>query len=91
MSVFKLVRKARKLMKDKFWRAKQNYIGYYEKLPLNEKAILLESEHGKKLDGNIFYLVRYLATSEKYKDYTVYLSAMGRNLRKFVRVLQGRG
>ena len=91
MSVFKLVRKARRLMKDKFWRAKQNYIGYYEKLPLNDRAILLESEHGKKLDGNIFYLVRYLATSEKYKDYTVYLSAMGRNVRKFENFLSSHG
>ena len=70
-------------MNDKFWRAKQDYIKYYNELPLDEKVILLESEHGKKLDGNIFYLIKYLATSPKYKDYKIYVSAMGRNLRPF--------
>ena len=74
--MLKQMLKARRLMKDKFWKAKQDYLKFYEELPIDEKAILLESEHGKKMDGNIFYLVRYLATSEKYKDYTVYLSSM---------------
>ena len=89
--MLKQMLKARRLMKDKFWKAKQDYLKFYEELPIDEKAILLESEHGKKMDGNIFYLVRYLATSEKYKDYTVYLSSMGRNLRKFNAFLEAHG
>ncbi len=70
-------------MKDQFWRAKQNYVKYYEELPIDEKAILLESEHGKKVNGNNFYLVRYLATSEDYRDYKIYVSSMGRNMKTF--------
>ena len=81
--MFNTVKKVRKLMKDKFWRAKQNYVKYYEELPIDEKAILLESEHGKKVNGNIFYLVRYLATSEEYKDYKIYVSSMGRYIKTF--------
>lgn len=81
--MFNAVKKFRKLMKDKFWRAKQNYVKYYEELPIDEKAILLESEHGKKVNGNIFYLVRYLATSEEYKDYKIYVSSMGRYIKIF--------
>ncbi len=81
--MFNTVKKFQKLIKDKFWRAKQNYIKHYENLPIDEKAILLESEHGKKVSGNIFYLVRYLATSEEYKDYKIYVSSMGRNMKAF--------
>lgn len=81
--MFKTVKKVFKLMKDQFWKAKQNYIKYYEELPIDEKAILLESEHGKKVNGNIFYLARYLATSEEYKDYKIYVSSMGRNVKAF--------
>ena len=81
--MFNGIKKVRKLLDDQYWRAKQEYLNYYEKLPLDEKAILLESEHGKKLDGNIFYLIRYMATSKRYKDYKIYLCALGRNKRKF--------
>ncbi len=83
--------RAKKLMKDQFWRAKQNYLGYYETLPIDDKAILLESEHGKKLDGNIFYLIRYLATDEKYKDYKIYVCSMGRHMKKFRAFLESHG
>lgn len=77
------IKKFRKLMKDQFWRARQDYTHYYEDLPIDEKAILLESEHGKKINGNIFYLVKYLASAEEYKDYKIYVSSMGRNMRAF--------
>ncbi len=85
------IKKLRALFCDDYWKAKQKYIDYYEKLPIDEKAILLESEHGKKIDGNIFYLVRYLASSEKYKDYKIYLSSVGRNVTKFEAFLDSHG
>lgn len=74
-----------------FWRAKSRYIRYYDQLPLDECGILLESEHGKKVDGNIFYLLRYLANSEQYAQYRIYLSAVGRNKNRFKRFLSDHG
>lgn len=57
-----------KLLFKKSWRAKQRYIHYYDVLPIDDSAVLLESEHGKKLNGNIFYLVEHLSNNrEKYK------------------------
>lgn len=64
-----------KKLTDPHWRARTKYIKYYEKLPLNENAILLESEHGKKLDGNIFYILKYLSQSPKYEKYQIYVSS----------------
>ncbi|MBR2965581.1 MAG: CDP-glycerol glycerophosphotransferase family protein [Clostridia bacterium] len=91
MKVFKLFKRVRKLKKDKFWVARHNYVKYYETLPIDERAILLESTHGKKLDGNIYYILRYLATDEKYKDYKIYLSSMGRYMNKLIEFLESRG
>ena len=90
MKVFKLIKKIRALKKDEFWVARQNYAKYYDTLPIDEHAILLESTHGKKLDGNIYYILRYLASSEKYKDYRIYLSSMGRYMRKLAAFLESR-
>lgn len=61
--------------KNPWWRAKKKYIKYYENLAIDPHVILLESEHGKKINGNIFYILKYLSGSEKYKDYHLYISA----------------
>lgn len=89
--MFNMLKKLRTLFGDRFWRAKQSYVKYYRTLEIDEKTILLESEHGKKLDGNVFYLVRYLATDEKYRDYKIYLSSMGRHMNKFKSFLEAHG
>lgn len=48
---------------------------HYLKKPLNEKAILLESQHGRAMDGNIFALLVELAKHSEYNAYTLYLTA----------------
>lgn len=48
---------------------------HYLKKPLNEKAILLESQHGRAMDGNIFALLVELAKHPEYNAYTLYLTA----------------
>ncbi len=85
------IRKLYEKLKNPFWRAKSSYIRYYDRLLLNPYGILLESEHGKKLDGNIFYLLRYLSESEKYARYQIYLSATGRNKSRFEAFLRDHG
>lgn len=54
--------------------ARMRYSKYLKTLPIDEHAIVLESEHGVKCDGNIFYLLRELAKPE-YGEYRIYLSA----------------
>lgn len=80
-------KKVNKKLRDPFWRSKSNYIKYYDSFGINKKLILLESEHGKKIDGNIFYILRYLSQNERYDEYKIYLSTMGRNLNKFRQLL----
>ena len=90
-TLLKKVKKLYQKLKNPYWWAKCRYIRYYDRLPLDEYGILLESEHGKKLDGNIFYLLRYLSGNEKYAGYRIYLSATGRNKRRFKAFLKNHG
>ena len=66
-----------KKLRNKYWVAKNQYIKYLEKNRLNEFAIFLESQHGKEFSGNIYYILKYLALSPEYSNYTLYLSAWG--------------
>lgn len=52
----------------------KRYPGYLTR-PLKEKAILLESQHGKAMDGNIFALLTELAGKAEYAEYSLYLTA----------------
>lgn len=74
---FKYIKNVRLKLKDDCWRAKCRYIDYYEKLPINEKWILLESQHGKEFSGNIYHILTYIAHSPQYKDYKIFLTAFG--------------
>lgn len=73
------------------WWAALRYIKYYEKLAIDEKAILLESEHGKKVNGNIFYVLRYMAGSDMYSDYKLYLSCLSENKKQIWKFLSNHG
>ena len=39
----------------KFTLPKLRYTHYFKKLKIDEKAILLESQHGTEFSGNMFY------------------------------------
>ena len=77
--------------KDPWWRAKKKYILLYEQTPIDDHAILIEASHGAVAMGNMFYLLRYMAKSEKYKDFKIYLSARGRMIKPFRKLLEGYG
>lgn len=81
------VKKTKKKLKDPYWKAKSKYIEYYETLPIKENIILLESQNATKLSGNMFYLMKYIAVSEKYKDYKVYISSWGRYKKGITEIL----
>lgn len=63
----------KKLLSPSSW-YQQSYIRYMESLPVDDNLILLESEHGKKINGNIFYILRSLTSKEEYRNYKLYVS-----------------
>lgn len=79
---FKL-KKAINQYKNPYWKAKCDYIRYYDQLPIDDKIIFLESQHGKEFNGNIFSIAQYLSASPKYRDYKIYLSCSFGCLDKF--------
>lgn len=50
------------------------YLNFYESCQIDEQIILLESQQGKNLNGNIFYLLKELLTNKDYANYKIYLS-----------------
>lgn len=88
---FAYANKIREKSKDPYWVAKNKYITYYERLPIDEKVILLESQSATKISGNLFYILKYLLTDEKYAGYTVYLSSWGRYVNSITAILEHYG
>lgn len=88
---FSYANKIRKKSKDPYWVAKNKYITYYDRLPIDEKIILLESQSATKISGNLFYILKYLLTDEKYAGYTVYLSSWGRYVKSITAILEHYG
>ncbi len=85
---FAYLKGVRKKLKDPYWRAKCDYIKYYEALPIDEKVILLESQSATKIDGNIYAILKYISSDEKYADYKIYLSSWGRYMKKIRSILK---
>lgn len=69
------IKAASKKLKDPYWKAQCKYIKYYEKLPIRENVIFLQSYLGRKIDGNIFYILKYLLTDKKYSGYKIYITS----------------
>ena len=52
----------------------KNYIHYLEHCKVKKNIILLESQHGKTLGGNIAAIAKELATSKQYRGHKIFLS-----------------
>ena len=84
--------KKKPIYKDyKYKWPKAKYLKWYRRLPLDEKAILLESQHGSEISGNMFYLVKELASNPAYADYKIYMTCRGGNVAKFEQVFEKYG
>lgn len=73
-----LIKKLKKLNPQYF--AEMKYPHYLNDLPIDEKAILLESQQGKDIYGNIWYIAKELMTNEEYNEYHIYISAKTREI-----------
>ena len=78
--------------KDEAWikytLPKLRYAEYREALPLDDKAILLESQHGAEMMGNVFHLLKALTTNPKYSGYKLYLCCRGSKKNRFSYILE---
>ncbi len=75
----------------KYTLPKIKYIKYIKKLPIDNKAILLESQHGAEMMGNIFHLLRALTVGSKYESYKIYLCCRGSKMNRFSYILKNNG
>lgn len=66
---------------------RKRYLTYYEKEPVDKTCVLLESQHGRSLDGNVYAVLAELAKNEAYKGFKLYVSAEPENVRKFTALL----
>lgn len=64
-------------LRNPYWCALSRYLDQYLANTVDEKAVLLESQHGKEFSGNIFRIAQYLATSPEYDGYTLYVTCWG--------------
>ena len=70
---------------------KKKYPGYVKRLPIDEKAILLESQHGMEMFGNIFHILKALTGNPKYKQFKIYLCCRGGKMNRFSYILKNNG
>lgn len=70
------IRKTYRKLKRFISQKKYNIMYYYrcyEKIKLDDNAILLCAQQGKNIDGNIFYILKELQ-KDKYKNYKIYVA-----------------
>ncbi len=56
--------------------ARANYVAELKSLPLDERAVMLESRHGEAFEGNMYYIARYLLSHDEYEDWQIYIPAL---------------
>ena len=66
------------------------YIKYYRKLPIVEKTILLDSQHGNNINGNIFYLLKELVFNKNYENFKIYLMCESSKYKKTKKFLDNK-
>lgn len=64
-------------LRNPYWRALSRYYDQYSANAIDEKTVLMESQHGKEFSGNVFRIAQYLATSHEYDGYTLYVTCWG--------------
>ena len=68
----KLIRRLKKINKQYFNKIK--YYDYYKKLKVDSNIIYIESQQGRTLNGNMFYLIKELTSNDEYSKYKIYAS-----------------
>lgn len=84
----RLRRRAKKMMKMIVKRKPgAKYLHYVETCPVQKNQILLDSQHGEDLNGNMFYLLKELQKTQ-YDDYEIYVTVSKKRLEEFNKKLK---
>ncbi|MEG1408575.1 MAG: CDP-glycerol glycerophosphotransferase family protein [Terrisporobacter sp.] len=89
--MIKKIKKSFIKSKNKFKKLSFNkikYRNYIKRLPVCDKSILLESQHGRTFNGNMFYLLKELASNSLYEDYKIYYTVKDSNQKLVEDVLE---
>lgn len=70
---------------------RKRYVAYREKYPVEKAVVLLESQHGRALDGNIYAVLVELCRREVYGNLHLYVSATHKNYKRVQRFLKENG
>lgn len=84
----KIRKTIKKVLNIRNYIAQSHYLNYVETLKVDEFSILLESQHGTNVNGNIFYLLKELCTNSKYQDYKIYLSINKKYKKNILKLLK---
>ena len=64
------------------------YIKYYHNLPLKDNLVLIDSQHGNDINGNMFYLIKEMNDNIEYSDFDIYLGVDKNRIEEFNRKLR---
>lgn len=63
------------------------YLKYFTKLDVVDNVILLESQHGRSVNGNIFYILSELNNNIEYENFEIYLTVNKSSINKIEMIL----
>lgn len=70
---------------------KTRYIHYLKHCRVKDNVVLLESQHGRTLGGNIAAIAKELATAPEYKKYELWLSCQETQMEEMEKLLEKHG
>ena len=70
---------------------RKRYLTYWEKYPVDSCAVLLESQHGHSLDGNVYAVLEELCKNPDYASLRLFVSAEAKNRKSFQKLLDKNG
>lgn len=86
--LIKYKRKFKKIIKFIFNSKLGNVYTKQCEKPIKDKFVFMFPQQGNNLSGNIFYLVKELATNKLYKDYTIYIGYSNDKKKSFISLLE---
>lgn len=58
------------------------YLKYIKTKPIDPKSILIDSQHGENISGNMFYILKEVYTNEEYEEFKIFVTVTKKNKKK---------
>ncbi len=80
MKILTMLKKVSKINKKYIY--KMRYYQYYKKNKIKDNVIYIESQQGRTLNGNMFYILKELISNKEYNGFEIYISIQKSELEK---------